>query len=336
MRQRGPRPKSFEASTAPPGSLTALLEPFLESLRNRGFAELTLRSRRRLIKAFCAFATERGVERPEDVSGPMLERYQGLLARSYTEAGQPLSYSTQAGHLSALKLFFKWLRKNRYIPENPAFELEMPRRGRRLPRPTLTVTEVEALLAQVDIKTPLGLRDRAILEVFYSTAIRRGELLRLCLVHLDFERGMVFVEEGKGKKDRYVPIGERALLWIRKYLEDGRPHLCSGNEAQELFLSRDGGPMGASYLNERLKRYYTAAGLTKKGCCHLFRHSAATLMLEGGADIRFIQQMLGHSELSSTQVYTHVSVQKLKEVHTRTHPAKSEPHASEATEPSFP
>jgi integrase/recombinase XerD len=309
------------------------LEPFLESLRNRGFAELTIRTRRRQIKRFCAFSQERGVERPEEVSAPMLERYQGVLARSHTKDGTLFTYSTQAGHLSALKLFFKWLSKNRYVSQNPAFELDLPRRGRRLPRATLTVSEVEALLAQADVSTPLGLRDRAILEVFYSTAIRRGELLRLCLVQLDFERGMVFIELGKGRKDRYVPIGERALLWLRKYLQDGRPHLCNGNEVQEVFLTRDGEPISANYLSERLRRYYEAAGLAKKGSCHLFRHSAATLMLEGGADIRFIQQMLGHSELSSTQIYTHVSSQKLKEVHTRTHPAKAQQRAAKDSIP---
>jgi integrase/recombinase XerD len=323
-------------SLRPKSNLQALLEPFLESLRIRGFSDLTVRSRKRLIGRFCAFASERGVENPTEVSGPMLERYQGFLFRSRTKEGKPLSFSTQSGHLSALKMFFKWLCKNRYIPHNPAFEITMPKRGHRLPRATLTVTEVETLLAQPDVNTPLGLRDRTILEVFYSTAIRRGELLRLCLSQLDIERGMVFIDQGKGKKDRYVPIGERALQWVQKYLQDGRPHLCGGKEERELFLSRDGAPMGASHLSERIRRYCTAAGLTKKGSCHLFRHSAATLMLEGGADIRFIQLMLGHSELSSTQVYTHVSAQKLKDVHTRTHPAKAEPHVSQASEPSSP
>lgn len=161
------------------------------------------------------------------------------------------------------------------------------------------------------------------LETLYSTGIRRLELIQLKVIDVDSERGTLLVRMGKGKKDRMIPIGERAVRWIEKYLNETRPELTTGSDEGILFLNKLGLALGKNRLTSLVRSYVEAAKIGKKGSCHLFRHSMATLMLENGADIRFIQAMLGHAELSTTEIYTQVSIKKLKEVHTLTHPAKA-------------
>ncbi|MCA9556473.1 MAG: tyrosine-type recombinase/integrase, partial [Myxococcales bacterium] len=181
--------------------------------------------------------------------------------------------------------------------------------------------EAEAVLAQPDVADPLGVRDRAILELLYSTGIRRTELTRLQLFDLDWVRGTLRVREGKGDKERVVPVGERALAWCEKYLREVRPTLLYGKEEGWLFLTRRGDGFTPNGLTKLAGDYVEAAGLGKPGACHLFRHTMATAMLENGADIRYIQEMLGHAQLETTQIYTRVSIHKLKEIHTATHPS---------------
>jgi len=185
----------------------------------------------------------------------------------------------------------------------------------------LTEIEAEKVLAAVDVREPMGIRDRAILETLYSTGIRRMELIGLALTDLDTERGTLLVRQGKGKKDRMVPIGERAIAWLEKYLAEVRPELAVPPDDGTIFLTNMGEALSPNRLTQLVRGYEDAADIGKRGACHLFRHTMATLMLENGADIRFIQQMLGHVSLTSTQIYTQVSVKKLKEVHTATHPA---------------
>lgn len=202
---------------------------------------------------------------------------------------------------------------------NPASELELPRLGFHLP-PVLNKEEAELVLQQPNVADPLGMRDRAILETFYSTGIRRTELLKLKLPEIDRSNGLVTVRQGKGNKDRVVPIGERALAWVDKYLNQVRPQLVIEPDDGTLFLTADGEPFSAIHLTALVRAYVEKAGTGKSGACHLLWHTMATLMLEGGADIRFIQQMLGHAKLTTTQIYTHVSVRMLKEIHSATHP----------------
>ena len=170
------------------------------------------------------------------------------------------------------------------------------------------------------------------LEMFYSTGMRRTELLRLRLYDVDREAGIVTIREGKGKKDRVIPIGERAVAWLDKYLDQARPQLVAEPDDGTLFLTVQGEPFGPNRLSGLVRDYVEAAGIGKHGACHLFRHTMATLMLEGGADIRFIQQMLGHARLDTTQIYTHVSIRMLKQIHSATHPAAQLKRGSEAPE----
>jgi integrase/recombinase XerD len=183
----------------------------------------------------------------------------------------------------------------------------------------------------------LGKRDRAMLEVLYSTGMRRMELTGLSVYDLDAERGTLMVRQGKGKKDRMVPVGERAIAWIGSYLRDVRPSLTLGADDGTLFLTTFGEAFTANRMTQLVRNYVDAAAIGKRGACHLFRHSMATLMLKGGADIRFIQQMLGHADLSTTQIYTQVSIRKLKQIHTATHPsAKLRPKRSPSSQPDQP
>ena len=174
---------------------------------------------------------------------------------------------------------------------------------------------------QPNLADPLGLRDRAILETLYSTGMRRLELINLKLYDLDTERGTILIRQGKGKKDRVIPIGDRALAWTQKYLEKSRPKLVAEPDDGTVFLTAQGEPFSRDHLSDAVRTHILAAQLGKTGACHLFRHTMATLMLEGGADIRFIQQMLGHADLSTTQIYTQVSIRLLKQIHSATHPA---------------
>jgi integrase/recombinase XerD len=202
---------------------------------------------------------------------------------------------------------------------------------KRLPKHILTATEADRVLNQANVADPLGVRDRALLETFYSTGMRRMELASLKLYDLDLERGTVMIRLGKGKKDRMIPIGSRAMAWIDKYVIEVRPALVREPDDGTLFLSNLNEAFTPNRLTQLVREYVDAASLGKRGACHLFRHTMATLMLENGADIRFIQQMLGHAELSTTQIYTQVSIRKLKEIHTLTHPARLERDAQPAT-----
>jgi integrase/recombinase XerD len=228
-----------------------------------------------------------------------------------------------------VRAFFAWLCRQNHLLANPAADLELPRAEKRLPRHVLTASEAERVLARPDVAAPIGLRDRAILETLYSTGMRRMELAHLKLFDFDAERGTLFVRQGKGKKDRMIPIGARAIGWVRRYLDDARPSLVTTPDDGTLFLSNLGQAFEVNRLTEIVRDYVAAAEIGKTGACHLFRHTCATLMLENGADIRFIQQLLGHEKLETTQIYAQVSIRMLKEVHTRTHPATLDAHLSE-------
>ena len=306
------------------GEFDAYLSEHLGSLAARNYSPATMSGRRRGVMRFAAWCAERGVSRPQEVTRAMVERYQRHLFLARKPDGQALAFHTQAELLVEVKGFFKWAAKANHVLYNPASELEMPRLPKRLPRYVLARTEIDTILERCALSGEIGVRDRAILETFYSTGVRRAELANLKLYDLDWEAGCVWVREGKGKKDRVVPIGERALLWVRRYLDQLRLGLVMEPDEAYLFISDLGVQYRKNQLSDLTKKYLRAAGIDRPGACHLFRHACATHMLEGGADIRFIQTLLGHADLSTTEIYTRVSVKKLKEVHSATHPARLE------------
>ncbi len=309
-------------SAAAPRDLPALVARYLAWLESHRFSPRTKTQRASQLGRFLAWCETRSIKTANEVTRSILERYQRTLSHHRQKNGRPLSRRTQAHLINAVRVFFRWLHNERVLLHNPAADVEAPRFERHLPRQVLTPIEVEQVLAAIDVATPLGLRDRAILETLYSTGLRRAEIGALRVDELDPDHGTVFVREGKGGRDRLVPIGRRAVLWIERYLAEVRPTFAKSDSERVLFLGRTGAPLCNNRLSEIGAEAVKAAGLDKKGACHVFRHSAATAMLEAGADIRFIQAMLGHAHLSSTQVYTKVSITKLKEVHTKTHPAK--------------
>lgn len=312
--------------TRDPDSLYHHMLRFSAWQREKAYSERTVENREDGLRAFIAWAFERGLTRPQEITRPILERYQRHLFLYRKANGEPLSVRSQHVRTTPIRALFKWFARGNHVLYNPASDLELPRMERRLPRHVLNVREVETVLAQPDLATPIGVRDRAILETFYSTGVRRMELINLALTDIDAERGTLMVRQGKGKKDRMIPIGARALQWIGKYTGDVRPELACGlgavGDGGTLFLTTLGEPFVPNRMTQLVRNYVEAAEIGKRGSCHLLRHTMATLMLEGGADIRFIQAMLGHAELSTTQIYTQVSIRMLKQIHTATHPGK--------------
>lgn len=336
MGRKGDRkPRKPHGDLTDPQGLAALANRFVEAMQNLNFSDHTVNHHHRYLNAFLAWAADRGIARPGEVTKPILERYQRWLFHYRKADGEPLAFSTQKCYLVAVRAWFKWLARHNHILYNPAAELELPRRGKTLPKNILTATEADLVMSQPDVQDTLGLRDRAILETFYSTGMRRVELANLTVYDIDRERGTVLVNQGKGKKDRLIPIGDRALLWIEKYKQEARPKLLvSGKPTNVLFLTHFGEAFTLDRLSQMVQEYIAAADLGKQGSCHMWRHTCATLMLENGCDLRFIQMMLGHANLSTTEIYTQVSVKKLVEMHRATHPAKVErsPLQAEAVE----
>jgi integrase/recombinase XerD len=295
---------------------------FLEYFAARGHSPRTVELRRNALERFIRWADERGIQRPQDVTRPILERYRRHLYHYRKENGEPLSFATQQQRLIPLRAFFRYLARENYILSNPASELELPRVHRRLPAHILEPEEIERAMAQTLLHGELGLRDRAVLETLYSSGIRRSELINLKLYDVDLKNGSLLVRQGKGQKDRYVPLGSRAIHWLTRYLEEVRPAIVIEPDDGTLFLHEFGEPFSKNRLTDMVKKYLRAAGIAKPGAAHLFRHAMATHMLTNGADIRFIQAILGHAQLTTTEIYTHVSIAKLKEVHALTHPAE--------------
>jgi len=298
------------------------LRAFLEWGEVTGLSQDTIRRRQAALRRFIHWCDGRGLSCPTDVTKPILERYQRHLYYYRKSDGQALTHGSQCGMLTPLKAFFKWLARENHILYNPASELELPKKLRRLPKTILSLDELETIFSQADIQTDEGLRDRAIMELLYSTGMRRMELVKLTIYDLDVPRRIVMIREGKSGNDRFIPVGERALQWLATYQNDVRPGLVMGQDDGILFLTDKGDAFRRGALAGRVKRYIQRAGIEVQGACHLFRHAMATHMLENGADVRYIQAMLGHADLNTTQIYTRVSIKKLSAIHAATHPAK--------------
>jgi integrase/recombinase XerD len=305
-----------------PHGMAVLLARFFEWMRVKNYSEETIICRHCVLNRFIRWAEERGVVRPNEVTKPILERYQRYLYHFRKKNGDPISFRTQHGNLVPIRAWFKWLARNNHILYNPASEMELPKLGHRLPKHVLTANEAEQIINIPNVTTNPGLRDRAILETLYSTGIRRMEVCNLRLYDVDYDRGTIMVRQGKGQKDRIVPIGERALAWIERYVNEVRPTLEAGDtEGNTLYLTDLGKPFTPDQMTTQVRQYVEASNVGKPGACHLWRHTAATVMHDAGADIRFIQAFLGHARLTTTEIYTQVSIRQLKAIHSACHPS---------------
>ena len=330
----GKRPAPLRVAGDPEvqGGFRGYLIEFIDWTAARQYSAMTVKARRIEVGYFIDWCEERSIVRPDEVTRGILERYrQHIFQNRRKTDGAPLSHQTQGKRLISVRAFFQWMARQHHLLYNPASELELPRQQQRLPRHILSVAEVEQVLNACDTSDPLGLRDRAMLETLYSTGMRRAELTSLRADDVDLNRGTVFVRLGKGGKDRVVPIGERACRWVERYLFQMRPDLVDVDDDGTLFLAKHGEGMQAKQLSVIVRNAIGRANLERfadahpNAACHLLRHACATHMLENGADIRYIQVMLGHAQLTTTEVYTQVSILKLKQVHNATHPARLKP-----------
>jgi integrase/recombinase XerD len=300
------------------------LQRYNEVMSIRNLSSVTLNRRDSDLRRFIAWCEERSLDHPNHITKVILDAYQQHLYYYRQDNGKPLTPTSRNHYISSIKMFFKWLAQENHILYNPASEVIAPRpTASRLPL-VLTPDQVEAILQQPDLSRVYGLRDRAVLEVFYATGIRRLELCRLQMQDVVLAQQLLYVRKGKNGKDRLLPLGERATHWLARYINNARPQLMVDLNEEALFLNDYGERFADSKLGDRVKRFMANAGIVAEGSCHLLRHAMATHMLENGAELRYIQAMLGHADLKSTQIYTHVSIHKLQAIHAATHPAKLE------------
>jgi site-specific recombinase XerD len=283
------------------------------------YAPRTAAAQLRVVRDLLAWLNERNVGLA-DVRTTDLQAYQSDLYARRRADGTPFSLGHQRNCLGSLKTFFAFLHRRGYLLTDPAVALEYPRAEQRLPRGILTREECRKLVEAPDTSTPLGLRDRAVLEVFYGSAVRAGELAALKCIDVDTEDRLLRVVLGKGAKDRNVPLTRAAAEAVEAYLVEGRPRLRGAQSSSLLFLAQRGGRLYPSLLNDLVQAAARKAGIDKHATCHTLRHSIATHLLKGGADIRHIQVLLGHSSLKSTERYTHVEISDLSRVLRRAHP----------------
>jgi len=288
-----------------------LIDQFINYLRlERGLADNTIQAYSRDLSSFARFLAQQDLS-PLTVSRGQIIQYLSSLKAS-------LSVRSLSRNLSAIRMFFRFLASEGHITENPARLLETPRLSRNLPN-VLSTDEVERLLARPDPSTPRGNRDRAMLELLYATGLRVSELIGLTVLNVNLESGYIRTL-GKGAKERLVPIGGKAIEAVRDYLSDSRPQLLRGSNLPHLFLNFRGRPLTRQGFWKIIREYGKAAGIKKEITPHTIRHSFASHLLQGGADLRAVQVMLGHEDISTTQIYTHVTRDKLREIHEKYHP----------------
>lgn len=296
--------------------LDAAIDHFLSWARvEKGLSANTLEAYGRDLNDFAGGLAEEGVERADAVTTSHALNHLVRLSK------RGLSARSQARHLTAMRQLFRFLLKERILREDPVTEIELPRPSRSLPV-FLDVHEVEALLKMPDLVTARGQRDKAMFEVLYGSGLRVSELVHLRLDAVDLERGFLLVK-GKGDKERVVPLGAPATEAIDLYLKQGRPDFIRDDKAEAnayLFLSPRGGPLTRQGFWKLLKRYARDAGIRKEISPHKLRHSFATHLVERGADLRAVQAMLGHADLSTTEIYTHVNRERLKRIYATHHP----------------
>ncbi len=291
-----------------------LLQEYLNyCLLEKGLAANSLASYQQDLNSFLNFCNSHRINIKQSTT-KVLEKFLHL------RYNQGLQVSSQAHLLSALKNFFNYLVQENYISENPTRRIAAPRLWKKLPK-YLTIAEVDALLNAPQSAEPLGIRDKAMLELLYSSGLRISELAALKLDQVYLQEGFVRVC-GKGSKERIVPINEAAAHWITKYLQIVRPQLVK-EPINNLFLNYNGKQLTRQGLWKIIRNYAIKAGITSHLTPHIIRHSFATHLLENGADLRSIQLMLGHSSISTTEIYTHIAKQKLKQIYDRLHPRSS-------------
>jgi len=290
-----------------------LLDEFGDALwLEDGLSRNTLDSYRRDLRLFSTWLlSDRGKSLLQVQRLDLLD----YLAYRFRRRARPRS---AARLLSSLKRFYRYSTRENRIQSDPTLQLESPKLPRSLPK-ILTENDVEALLAAPNVQTPLGLRDRAMLETLYASGLRVSELVTMSLAQLSHDMGVVRVS-GKGNKERLVPVGEESLSWVRRYMDQARPVILAGRQADALFVTLRGASMTRQAFWYLIRRYANQAGIRREISPHTLRHAFATHLLNHGADLRVVQMLLGHADISTTQIYTHIARERLKQLHARHHP----------------
>ncbi len=299
-------------SSTLPHEPKALIDRFLDAIwMERGLSENTLGAYRADLLALSQRLTERRADLLHAGRADILE----YISWRVDGGAKPRSTARQ---LSSFRRFYRYLLREGIIAEDPTAQIAMPKIGRSLPQ-SLTEEEVEALLAAPAVSEPLGHRDRAMLEVLYATGVRVSELINLKMNQINLNQGVLRIV-GKGDRERLIPLGDQAQDWVREFVEGPRIEILLERQTDYLFPTRRGDRMTRQAFWHIIKRYAKKAGIKKKLSPHTVRHAFATHLLNNGADLRVVQLLLGHSDVSTTQIYTHVARERMKELHSRHHP----------------
>ena len=294
-------------------TLDRLLDQFLNYIAvERGLSINTLDSYSRDLNKYLNHLTNIGIKDINKTTDLTVISFISILKK------EGLSNRSIARNLTAVKMFYNFLTQDHYIKNNPTLNIETPKREAKLPQ-ILNIGEIDLLLQAPDKNTPLGLRDSAFLELLYATGLRVSEIVSLSLNDINLEAGYL-IAYGKGSKERVIPIGEVSQNVIREYLKTSRPILLNNKQSPYLFITRSGKPITRQGFWKIIKKYSLAAGIKKNITPHTLRHSFASHLLERGADLRSVQMMLGHVDISTTQIYTHVTTERLKKIHSQYHP----------------
>jgi integrase/recombinase XerD len=300
----------------------AVIPDYLNYLKMLGRSYHTVKNVRYTLKHFADFLEAENAASIEDLSPDIVSEYQQELYFCLTAKDRPLTLRTQALRLSIVKGFTRFLKDQDYLIVDPGQTILLPKKPKRLPRVILSSAEVKKLLQAPDTQSNGGYRNRIILEILYDTAIRRAEVTNIKLHDLDLGAGYIRIT-GKGDKDRVVPLSRRVCELVQNYILMVRPEFLVGNDPGYLVLNRWGQKMDPNSIWAVVKRCVTLSGIKKNITTHTFRHTCATHMLKNGAPARHLQEMLGHESLESTQIYTHVTINDLKQIHAKYHPSET-------------
>ncbi len=307
--------------------LSDAVRRYLNAMVASGGSPHTVRGAKSALKELAAFLDSAGVTEVERVDHEALLRYREELSWRLTRKGTPLAPRSQSELLGHLRAFCRWMVAQDWLVSDPSKRIPNPRKPRPLPKAILDESEVQRILAQPDLHTPKEYRDRVILEVLYSSAIRREEVAHLQLNDVDTEHGFLIVREGKNRKDRAVPIGAGVCSLLQTYIAGVRADWIGAARDRHLFLNRFGQSMGPNAVWHVVRKYARAAKIDRTVSTHTFRHSCATHMLRAGAPIRHLQEMLGHESIETTQIYTRLTITDLKAAHRRYHPREQDTDA---------
>ena len=308
---------------------------FMEHLTLRNLAPLTRRQNDLALRIFINYAAGHSVTEPSQVDPAFVERYKAHLAEEYkTTKGLPLHAETIRERIETVQRWFEWMKKTGAIFFNPASDIQLPTAARRLPYGVLRPEEITKIMEQPDLRRPLGYRDRAVMEVLYASGLRANELVGLRVGDVDLQKKVLRVRNGKGGRQRFAPLSTPCCRFLERYIKEIRPQLvedirpCGHNWMKKagtgedlLFLSIYGGPLTRNWLASLMKQYIAKAGIGRRVApVHGFRHSVATHLIEDGMDVRYVQVLLGHESINSTQIYTHVERKTLQKFLDDMHP----------------